>query len=444
MRATNADTLVELGSGTSEKTRLLLDAMRDAGTLARFVPFDVSKQTLHDAAAAIERDYPGIDVQPVVGDFTLDLDSIPRGGRRLVVFLGGTIGNLLPEPRAHFLEEVAALLGPDDHFLVGTDLVKDVHRLEAAYDDAQGVTAAFNKNVLHVMNRELDADFDVDAFEHVAVFDTEREWIEMRLRSTRRQRVRLGALDLDVEFRAGEEMRTEVSAKFTRHTRRTRAQGGRAHARRLVDRSRPRLRALAGASQLVARRGVRLEDAMDNALNKALVRAILEHAEGYAWTMQDIGLLGLRLDDRREYRLHVWDASYSVGEPPVHDHPFDFTSTVIAGEMTNTRYEEDPSGVEYRRVRYRPPNEDARATDTVRLSGTATTFTAGRQYSQLAHELHDSRQLPGTVTIIRRTFKDVPELTVCTRGEAAWVSGQSRPAAPDDVKRITATALELF
>ncbi len=216
VRATNADTLVELGSGTSEKTRLLLDAMRDAGTLRRFVPFDVSKQTLHDAAAAIEHDYPGIDVQPVVGDFTLDLDSIPNGGRRLVAFLGGTIGNLLPDARARFLADIAALLGPNDFFLVGTDLVKDKRRLVAAYDDAQGVTAAFNKNVLHVMNRELDADFDVDAFEHVAVFDTEREWIEMRLRSTRRQLVRIGALDLDVEFRAGEEMRTEVSAKFTR------------------------------------------------------------------------------------------------------------------------------------------------------------------------------------------------------------------------------------
>ena len=216
VRVTNADTLVELGSGTSEKTRLILDAMRDARTLKRFVPFDVSKQTLHDAAAAIEFEYPGIDVQPVVGDFTLDLDAIPNGGRRLVAFLGGTIGNLLPDARARFLADIAALLGPGDFFLVGTDLVKDTRRLVAAYDDAQGVTAAFNKNVLHVMNRELDADFDVEAFEHVAVFDTEREWIEMRLRSTRRQLVRIGALDLDVEFRAGEEMRTEVSAKFTR------------------------------------------------------------------------------------------------------------------------------------------------------------------------------------------------------------------------------------
>jgi L-histidine Nalpha-methyltransferase len=190
--------------------------MRDAGTLRRFVPFDVSKRTLHDAAAAIEREYAGIDVQPVVGDFTLDLHNIPRGGRRLVVFLGGTIGNLLPDARAAFLHDIAAMLGRDDSFLLGTDLVKDVARLEAAYDDPQGVTAEFNKNVLHVMNRELDADFDADAFDHVAVFDTEREWIEMRLRSTREQTVHVRALDLEVRFAAGEEMRTEVSAKFTR------------------------------------------------------------------------------------------------------------------------------------------------------------------------------------------------------------------------------------
>jgi L-histidine N-alpha-methyltransferase len=215
-RRTNADTLVELGSGTSEKTRVLLDGMRGAGTLRRFVPFDVSKRTLHDAAAAIESEYAGIDVQPVVGDFTLDLHSIPDGGRRLVVFLGGTIGNLLPPARSAFLRDIAAMLGPDDHLLLGTDLVKDVDRLEAAYDDAQGVTAEFNKNVLHVMNRELDADFDINAFEHVAVFDLEREWIEMRLRSTRDQTVHVGALDLDVHFDEGEEMRTEVSAKFTR------------------------------------------------------------------------------------------------------------------------------------------------------------------------------------------------------------------------------------
>ena len=216
VRVTGANTPVELGSGTSEKTRVLLDAMRNAGLLLRFVPFDVSKQTLHEAAAAIEHEYPGVDVQPVVGDFTLDLDNIPRAGRRLVVFLGGTIGNLLPDARAEFLRDISSMLGRHDSFLLGTDLVKDVGRLEAAYDDDQGVTAEFNKNVLHVMNRELDADFDVDAFEHVAVFDSDEEWIEMRLRSTRAQTVRVAALDLDVHFAAGEEIRTEVSAKFTR------------------------------------------------------------------------------------------------------------------------------------------------------------------------------------------------------------------------------------
>ena len=212
----SADTLVELGSGTSEKTRLLLDAMRDTGKLRRFVPFDVSKQTLHDAAAAIEQEYPGIDVAPVVGDFTLDLDEIPRGGRRLVAFLGGTIGNLLPAPRTAFLAAVASMLGPDDHFLLGTDLVKDVTRLVAAYDDQDGVTAEFNKNVLHVMNRELDASFDLGTFDHVAVWDAHEEWIEMRLRSTCTQTVLVRALDLEVKFEEGEEMRTEVSAKFRR------------------------------------------------------------------------------------------------------------------------------------------------------------------------------------------------------------------------------------
>jgi L-histidine N-alpha-methyltransferase len=211
-----ADTLVELGSGTSEKTRLLLDAFRDHGTLRRFVPFDVSKKTLHDAAAAIEQEYPGVDVQPVVGDFTRDLDTIPHNGRRMVAFLGGTIGNLLPAPRARFLRDVAGMLELGEFLLLGTDLVKDPGRLVAAYDDAQGVTREFNKNVLRVINRELAADFDVDAFDHVALYDEQNQWIEMRLRSQRAQVVHVRALDLDVSFAEGEEMRTEVSAKFSR------------------------------------------------------------------------------------------------------------------------------------------------------------------------------------------------------------------------------------
>ena len=183
----------------------------------------------------------------------------------------------------------------------------------------------------------------------------------------------------------------------------------------------------------------------DVSLNRALVRTILEHAEDYPFVMQEIGLLGLRLDDQREFRLHVWDSTSSFGEPPIHDHPFDFTSTVIVGEMTNTRYTEDPLGAEYHRVRYTPPNEDDRRRDMLRLSGVATTHPAGSQYHQLARELHDSRQLPGTVTIIRRTFTaTASELTVCKREETGWISGQSRPAALADVKRIAAMALERF
>ena len=179
-------------------------------------------------------------------------------------------------------------------------------------------------------------------------------------------------------------------------------------------------------------------------LDKTLVRMILEHAEDFPWTLQELGLLGLRLDDRREYRLHVWDPGAYAGDPPVHDHPYDFTSRIIVGEMTNTRYTEDRSGTEYCRTRYRPPDEAARTTDSVRLSGTATTYTEGGRYEQLAHELHDSRQLPGTVTVLRCSFKAATELTVCHRDPATWVSGRSRPATPDEIKRISATALEWF
>jgi L-histidine N-alpha-methyltransferase len=190
--------------------------LRAAGTLERFVPFDVSETTLRDAAAAVGAEYPGIAVHAVAGDFERHLDRLPRGGRRLIAFLGGTIGNLFPEARARFLEEIAAGLGPDDAFLLGTDLVKDPARLVAAYDDAQGVTAEFNRNVLRVLDRELGADFDPERFEHLARYDAANEWIEMRLRSSEPQVVSVPALDLVVPFAAGEEMRTEISAKFRR------------------------------------------------------------------------------------------------------------------------------------------------------------------------------------------------------------------------------------
>jgi L-histidine Nalpha-methyltransferase len=209
-----ADTLVELGSGTSEKTRTLLDALRDTGSLRRYVPFDVDATMLSAAASAVARDYPGVEIEAVCGDFEEHLTEIPRGGRRLFVFLGSTIGNLTPGPRAEFLAALATVLGPADTFLLGTDLVKDAGRLVHAYDDAAGVTARFNRNVLAVINQELDADFDLDAYTHVARWNAGAERMEMWLRAESPQRVRVGALDLTVEFAAGEETLTEVSCKF--------------------------------------------------------------------------------------------------------------------------------------------------------------------------------------------------------------------------------------
>lgn len=213
---TRAETLVEIGSGTSEKTLLLLRALRDAGTLRRFVAFDVDPAVLADAGDAVAAEFPSVEVEAVVGDFERHVAQLPRSPRRVVAFLGSTIGNLAPVARSRFLRSVRATLGHADAFLLGTDLVKSEARLVRAYDDAEGITAAFNRNVLRVINRELSADFDPDAFEHVAMWDAEHEWIEMRLRAARAQLVRVGALDLDVSFAAGEELRTEISAKFRR------------------------------------------------------------------------------------------------------------------------------------------------------------------------------------------------------------------------------------
>jgi L-histidine N-alpha-methyltransferase len=215
-RITKAKTLIELGSGSSEKTRLLLSALRSHGSLGAFVPLDVSPTALREAMARIVADYPALDVHGIVGDFTRHLGHLPTGGTRLVAFLGGTIGNLLPAERAGFLAALRDALEPGDWLLLGTDLVKDCAVLVAAYDDAAGVTGEFNRNVLRVLNRELGADFDVEAFQHLAWWNPEREWIEMRLRATRPMVVRLPALDLSVRFTAGEQLRTEISAKFRR------------------------------------------------------------------------------------------------------------------------------------------------------------------------------------------------------------------------------------
>ena len=211
---TGADTLVELGSGTSEKTRVLLDALRDGGTLRRFVPFDVDASMLSLASKAIQAEYPGVEIAAVCGDFEEHLGKIPTAGRRLFVFLGSTIGNLKPGAREEFLGGLADALQPGDCLLLGTDLVKDTDRLVAAYDDAAGVTARFNRNVLAVVNRELDADFDIDAFRHVATWNPAEERMEMWLRSERAQQVRIAALGLTVEFESGEKVLTEVSCKF--------------------------------------------------------------------------------------------------------------------------------------------------------------------------------------------------------------------------------------
>ena len=183
---------------------------------------------------------------------------------------------------------------------------------------------------------------------------------------------------------------------------------------------------------------------MSETLSRALVMTMLQHGEDFPWRIQDIGLMSLSLDDRREYRLHIWDQSYCVGDPPIHDHPYDFTSTIIAGEMTNTRYEEDSAGDEYVRFRYSPGAEGERRSDAVRLSSTSTIFTTGGRYHQLARELHASWQQPGTVTSIRCRWAETPELTVCIRDEGSWCAGQGRDAKPEEIKGFTAKALEWF
>ena len=217
--ATGARELVELGSGSTTKARRLLDAMGAANGAEdlRYVPVDVSERVVREAADELVDDYAGLAVHGVVGDFERHLPRIPPSddAPRLVALLGGTIGNFTPGSRRRLLRDIAGLLGPQDHFLLGTDLVKDPDVIEAAYNDSAGITAEFNRNVLRVINRELGADFEPEAFEHVAFFDREREWIEMRLRASRRMHVTIPELGLEVDFAAREELRTEISAKFT-------------------------------------------------------------------------------------------------------------------------------------------------------------------------------------------------------------------------------------
>ncbi len=210
--------LVELGSGSSRKTRLLLEAMhrRASGLDPRYVPLDVSHDALRSAAAELAADYPWLEVEAAVGDFRQDLEALPRRGRRLIAFLGSTIGNLERDERCLFLKRMASVLAPGDRFLLGVDLTKDVAALEAAYNDAAGLTAAFNRNLLAVLNRELGSDLPLDAFQHVARYDRERACVDLFLRATREVVTTFPELDLTVRFAPGEELHTEVSCKFTR------------------------------------------------------------------------------------------------------------------------------------------------------------------------------------------------------------------------------------
>src|SRR5690606_10169708 len=213
-RLAGAEVLVELGAGSAAKTRLLLTALTERGALHTYVPQDVSSAALRAAAAEVAEEFPGLTVHGVVSDFTDTLTAMPRGGRRMIAFLGGTIGNLVPAERRAFLTGIHDVLEPGERLLLGAGLVVDPDVLVPAYDDAEGVTAAFNRNVLHVLNHRLGADFEPDKFDHVALWDAEHEWIEMRLAAREDMTVTVADLDLVVEFARGEQMRTEISAKF--------------------------------------------------------------------------------------------------------------------------------------------------------------------------------------------------------------------------------------
>jgi L-histidine N-alpha-methyltransferase len=213
---TQAGILVELGAGNAKNIRLLLDALESAGTLERFVPLDVSEQTLRESAEQIAAAYPGLSVEPIVGDFERDLELLPEGGRRLIAFLGSTIGNLYPEQRASLLAALAEALAPSEALLIGVDLVKDVARLEAAYNDPEGVTEAFVRNALTAVNRELDATFDQRRFLYAAHWDPEHEWMDIGFRARQAHAVSIRRLGIELTFERDEPLRVEISSKFRR------------------------------------------------------------------------------------------------------------------------------------------------------------------------------------------------------------------------------------
>jgi L-histidine N-alpha-methyltransferase len=214
--APECESLVELGSGAARKTKVLLDAMRDSDRLRTYVPVDISEEITRESASRLLDEYPGVEVHGVVCDYELHLERLPREEGGLIAFLGGTIGNFYPSTRRSFLARIASLMYPEDRFLLGTDLVKEPSVIEAAYNDSAGITAEFNLNVLHVLNRELGADFDPEAFEHRAFWDDGNRWVDIRLRSLAEQVAWIEDVGMEVQFEPGEEMRTEISAKFTR------------------------------------------------------------------------------------------------------------------------------------------------------------------------------------------------------------------------------------
>ncbi len=216
VRACRPTTLIEFGPGNASKTRILLDAMARSDLLDCYVPIDVSEELIRQIAVQLGNDYTGLSIHGVIGDFERPIKLPPARGRRLIVFLGSTIGNLTPAGAVAFLRNVAGLLTPNDRFLLGTDLVKDINTIERAYNDTVGVTAAFNRNILSVINQNLGADFDLDRFEHLAFYNTEEARIEMHLVAREAHRVRIEALNLSVDFAQGESVRTEISCKYTR------------------------------------------------------------------------------------------------------------------------------------------------------------------------------------------------------------------------------------
>ncbi|MDR4494780.1 MAG: L-histidine N(alpha)-methyltransferase [Nitrospirales bacterium] len=211
---TGAEELVELGSGAATKTRVLLDAMTKAEQLRYYVPFDVDETIVRRVSEELIQEYPGLQIHGVVGDFLVHLEHIPEGGKRLVVILGGTIGNLSMQAAKEFLTAVNSEMASGDFFLLGLQLIADRERMEAAYNDTQGITAKFNKNIIRVLGNTFGSEIDPELFDHVARYNEKDHRIEMWLRSRQDQTFTIPEWGLSVALKQGEEIRTEISTKY--------------------------------------------------------------------------------------------------------------------------------------------------------------------------------------------------------------------------------------